>query len=54
VFGEKDGIGLTDEERSALDTCPSVTLITMPDAGHFTLNEKPAEIAEILLDAVGR
>jgi pimeloyl-ACP methyl ester carboxylesterase len=29
-----------------------VTVVTTADAGHFTLNEKPSEIAEILLDAV--
>jgi hypothetical protein len=31
-----------------------VSLVTLSDARHFTLNEKPAEIAEILLDAVAR
>jgi pimeloyl-ACP methyl ester carboxylesterase len=35
-----------------LAKCPSVTIVTISDAGHFTLNEKPSEIAEILLDAV--
>jgi pimeloyl-ACP methyl ester carboxylesterase len=52
VFGEHDDIGLTDDERSVLEECPSVTIVTISDAGHFTLNEKPSEIAEILLDAV--
>ena len=54
VFGEHDEIGLTDEERDILERSPSVTLITIPETGHFTLNEKPAEIAEILLDALAR
>jgi pimeloyl-ACP methyl ester carboxylesterase len=27
-------------------------VVTIADAGHFTLNEKPSEIAEILLGAV--
>jgi pimeloyl-ACP methyl ester carboxylesterase len=52
VFGEHDDIGLTDDEREVLEKCPAVTLVTISDAGHFTLNQKPSEIAEILLDAV--
>jgi pimeloyl-ACP methyl ester carboxylesterase len=52
VFGEDDDIGLTDEERDVLEKCPSVTLVTIADAGHFALNQKPGEIAEILLTAV--
>jgi pimeloyl-ACP methyl ester carboxylesterase len=52
VFGEDDDIGLTDEERDVLEQCPSVTLVTIADAGHFALNQKPGEIAEILLTAV--
>jgi pimeloyl-ACP methyl ester carboxylesterase len=49
VFGERDDIGLTDDERRALEECPHVTLITIPDAGHFTLNEKPDRIAELIV-----
>jgi pimeloyl-ACP methyl ester carboxylesterase len=52
VFGEHDDIGLTDDERDLLEKCPSVTLTTISEAGHFTLNEKPGEIAEILVDAL--
>jgi len=52
VFGEHDEIGLTDDERDVLDTCSSVTLTTIPESGHFTLNEKPGEIAEIVLEAL--
>jgi pimeloyl-ACP methyl ester carboxylesterase len=50
VFGERDEIG-TDEERDVLEQCP-VSVVTIADAGHFTLNEKPGEIAEILVDGV--
>lgn len=52
VFGEHDDIGLTDDERDVLEQCPSVNLVTIAAAGHFTLNEKPSEIAEILLGAL--
>lgn len=54
VFGDHDDIGLADHERLQLESCPSTTLVTIADAGHFALNEKPAEIAEILLDALKR
>jgi pimeloyl-ACP methyl ester carboxylesterase len=52
VFGEHDDIGLTDEERDVLAECPQVTTITIADAGHFTLNEEPGQIADIVLGAV--
>jgi pimeloyl-ACP methyl ester carboxylesterase len=31
-----------------------VRLITIADVGHFTLNEEPGRVADILLDAVGQ
>lgn len=52
VFGGRGDVGLRDDERSLLTACPRVTLLVVPDAGHLTLNEKPARIAEIILDAV--
>jgi pimeloyl-ACP methyl ester carboxylesterase len=52
VFGEHDDIGLTDPERQTLEACPDVTMVTISDAGHFALNQKPAQIAELVLDAV--
>ena len=52
VFGDRDEIGLTRDERVALEACPHVTIVMIPDAGHFTLNEKPGRIAELVLDAV--
>jgi DNA-binding transcriptional ArsR family regulator len=41
VFGGHDEIGPADDERDQLEQCPSVTLVTIGDAGHFSLNEKP-------------
>ena len=51
-FGEHDDIGLTAQERRELEACPRVTLITIPGAGHLTINEKPGRIAELILEAV--
>ena len=52
VFGEHDDIGLTDPERQMLEACTGVTMVTISDAGHFTLNQKPGQIAELILSAV--
>ena len=52
VFGEHDDIGLTDPERETLEACPDVTMVTISDAGHFTLNQKPGQIAELVINAV--
>jgi pimeloyl-ACP methyl ester carboxylesterase len=52
VFGEKDDVGLADEERRALEQCPRTTLITIAGAGHFTLNQEPGRIAEVVLEAL--
>ena len=41
VFGDRDDVGLTDDERDILENCSTVTMVTIADAGHFTLNEKP-------------
>jgi pimeloyl-ACP methyl ester carboxylesterase len=53
VFGERDDVGLTENERRALTRYPNVTIVEIPDAGHFTLNEQPGRVAELVLDALG-
>ena len=52
VFGERDDVGLADDERRALEECPHVAVVTIPSAGHFTLNEEPARIAELIVEMV--
>jgi pimeloyl-ACP methyl ester carboxylesterase len=52
VFGDSDEIGLTDQERSGLEACPDVTLITVADATHGLIIEQPARIAELILELV--
>ena len=52
VFGEHDDVGLTDHERAVLEECPGATLVTIPDTGHFALNQKPAQVAEIVPGAL--
>jgi pimeloyl-ACP methyl ester carboxylesterase len=53
VFGEHDDIGLRDDERRTLEGYANVEIVEVPDAGHFTLNQAPGRIAELLLDALG-
>ncbi len=52
VFGATDDTGITDEERGLLEATPHVTLVEIADAGHFTLNQKPSEVAALVLEAV--
>ena len=53
VYGEHDDVGIGDDERETLDASPRVTVVEIADAGHFTLNQKPREIAGLVLEAVG-
>jgi pimeloyl-ACP methyl ester carboxylesterase len=41
VYGESDDVGITDDERDALEASPHVSIVTIPGAGHFTLNQPP-------------
>ncbi|GAA1122994.1 alpha/beta hydrolase [Kitasatospora arboriphila] len=52
VRGDRDEVGLTDEERAALEACPSVTLETVADSGHLVMVEQPAAVARLIADAV--
>ena len=52
VFGDHDDVGLRADERSVLEECPDVTMAVVTDAGHLTLNEQPAQVAEIVIEAV--
>ena len=51
VFGAEDDVKLQRDERSALEACPHVTLVTIPDTGHFSLNTHPARIGELIAEA---
>lgn len=52
AFGDRKGeVGLTDEERRALERCPSVELVTIRGSGHMSLNDNPAVVARLILAA---
>jgi pimeloyl-ACP methyl ester carboxylesterase len=52
VYGERDDVGLAPEERALLEAASGIRLVEIADAGHFTLNQKPDEIADLVLQAV--
>jgi pimeloyl-ACP methyl ester carboxylesterase len=52
VFGDRDEVGLTDEERRGLEACPTVTLLTTPDASHMIFTDQPGWTADLILDVV--
>ena len=52
VFGERDDVGLTDEERSALAGVSERDDRRDPERGHFALNQEPGQIAELVLEAL--
>jgi pimeloyl-ACP methyl ester carboxylesterase len=52
AFGEHDDVGVTDREKRELEACPRTTLTIIPEAGHLTINERPAEIAELILETI--
>ncbi|MGW6517886.1 alpha/beta fold hydrolase [Streptomyces sp. NPDC054950] len=51
VRGDRDGIGLTADERQGLEACPRVRMVTVPDAGHLLLVEQPAAVAAVIAEA---
>lgn len=52
VYGDHGDVGLADDERAVLEACPGVTMVEVSPAGHMTLNEQPAQVADIVLQAV--
>lgn len=52
VHAEKGDGGLTTDECRTLEACPDATVITIPGTSHLLPNEKHAQIAEIIAEAV--
>jgi pimeloyl-ACP methyl ester carboxylesterase len=50
VLGDEDDVGVTDEERSGIESCPTLSFVSIPGAGHFTMNQRPDLVANLLLD----
>jgi pimeloyl-ACP methyl ester carboxylesterase len=52
VLGEKDDVGLRDDERRLLAGCPQVRVVEIPGAGHMALIQVPGQVAQIVREAV--
>lgn len=52
VRGDRDEIGLSDEERRDLEASPNVAMVTIPDAAHFVMTDQPARTADLIIDVV--
>jgi len=52
AHAEKGDGGLTDDERRTLESCTHATVITIPGTSYLLLNEKPEQIADIIVAAV--
>lgn len=52
VHAEKGDGALTPRERSVLEACPSVQVITIPGHVFFLPNDIPDQIADLILDAL--
>jgi len=55
VRGDRDEIGLSEEERRDLEASPNVTMVTVPHAAHFVMTDQPAPTADLIIEvAAGR
>jgi hypothetical protein len=52
VHAEKGDGGLTASERSTLEACSTVRVVTIPGSVFFLPNEVPGEIARVVNEAV--
>jgi pimeloyl-ACP methyl ester carboxylesterase len=52
VHAEKGDGGLTDQERRTLEECPHVHVSTWPGTCYFLPDERPADVANLIADAV--
>ncbi|MFE2297627.1 alpha/beta fold hydrolase [Streptomyces sp. NPDC059445] len=48
VRGDRDEVGLKDEERAGLEASPNVTMVEVPDAGHVVMVDQPEAVAALV------
>jgi pimeloyl-ACP methyl ester carboxylesterase len=53
VHADKGDGRLTTEERRSLEECQNVTVVTIPGRSFFLPNEHPAELADLIVEALG-
>ena len=52
VHADKGDGQLTSQERDSLEKCPSVTIVTIPGRSFFLPNEHPAQLADLIVEAL--
>lgn len=52
VRGDRDEVGLTEDERRGLEACPTVSMVQVPDAGHMVMVEQPSHVAAVILNVL--
>ena len=52
VFCDRSEVGFTDEERAALDACPTTTVVDVADSGHMVMYDQPERTAELVKELV--
>jgi pimeloyl-ACP methyl ester carboxylesterase len=52
AFGQRDEIGLTDNERRTLEACPHLSLVEIPDSAHFVMTDQPGHTVDLILQAL--
>ena len=53
VHADKGDGRLTTEERRSLEDCQNVTVVTVPGRSFFLPNEHPAQLADLIVEALG-
>jgi pimeloyl-ACP methyl ester carboxylesterase len=54
VHAEKGDGGLTPHERAVLESCPRVTVVTVPGSVMFLPNEVPDQVADVVVQALAK
>jgi pimeloyl-ACP methyl ester carboxylesterase len=51
IRGDEDEIALSDQDRAQLELGPTVDMVTIPDAHHFSLVDQPGDVVDVVLRA---
>lgn len=48
--GDRDEVGITEQELAIIEAAPHVTLKTIPGAAHFSITDTPHAVAQLAID----
>lgn len=52
--GDRDPVGVTDEELVTIEASPTVEIKTIPDAAHFSITDAPKHVNKLIIDLLGK